>query len=33
MNQLLLASTLVLIRPAFLHHFGRMMNFTLIAIV
>jgi hypothetical protein len=26
-------STLVLIRPAFLHHFGRMVNFTLIAVV
>jgi len=33
MHQLLAASTLVLIRPAFLHHFGRMVNFTAIAVV
>jgi cardiolipin synthase len=33
MHQLLVASTVVFIRPVFLHHFGRMVNLTAIALV
>ena len=33
MHRVLVASIVIIIRPAFLHQFGRMLNFTVIAVV